>query len=275
MSKGIKNEFIKILMYIFLGLIFIASIYPIYWMLSASTLDNSDIFKKLTPGTNLLENLRILQEAMPIWRILFNSVFVSGVVTVSTVFFGALAGYAFAKFNFKGREPLFFVVLLTMMLPIQITLVPLFIIMTNLGWTDSYLALIIPFMVTPFSVFLMRQQMLSFPTELIESARIDGSSELNTFIKIVLPTMKSACAAVAIITFMQQWGNFIYHLVVINSDTMYTIPLMLSMMVQPGHVIHYGAVMLGAIIGLIPMIILFLIFQKHFVSGALSGSVKG
>lgn len=275
MSKGMKNEFIKILMYIFLGLIFIASIYPIYWMLSSSTLDNSDIFKKLTPGTNLLENLRILQEAMPIWRILFNSVFVSGVVTISTVFFGALSGYAFAKFNFKGREPLFYVVLLTMMLPIQITLVPLFIIMTKLGWTDSYLALIIPFMVTPFSVFLMRQQMLSFPTELIESARIDGSSELNTFIKIVLPTMKSACAAVAIITFMQQWGNFIYHLVVINSDTMYTVPLMLSMMVQPGHVIHYGAVMLGAIIGLIPMIILFLIFQKHFVSGALSGSVKG
>src|SRR5690625_4201643 len=103
MSKGMKIEFTKILMYIFLGLIFIASIYPIYWMLSASTLDNSNIFKKLTPGTNLIENFRILQEAMPIWRILFNSVFVSGVVTISTVFFGALAGYAFAKFNFKGR----------------------------------------------------------------------------------------------------------------------------------------------------------------------------
>ena len=275
MSKGMKREFAKILMYIFLGLIFIASIYPIYWMLSASTLANSDIFKKLTPGTNLMDNFNILQEAMPIWRILFNSTFVSGIITISTVFFGALAGYAFAKFNFKWREPLFFIVLLTMMLPIQITLVPLFIIMTNLGWTDSYLALIIPFMVTPFSVFLMRQQMLNFPTELIESARMDGSSEFNTFIKIVLPTMKSACAAVAIITFMQQWGNFIYHLVVINSDTMYTVPLMLSMMVQPGHVIHYGAVMLAAIIGLIPMIILFLFFQKHFISGALSGSVKG
>src|SRR5690625_1587809 len=170
MSKGMKSEFAKILMYIFLGLIFIASIYPIYWMLSASTLANSDIFKKLTPGTNLMDNFNILQEAMPIWRILFNSTFVSVIITISTVFFGALAGYAFAKFNFKWREPLFFIVLLTMMLPIQITLVPLFIIMTNLGWTDSYLALIIPFMVTPFSVFLMRQQMLNFPTELIESA---------------------------------------------------------------------------------------------------------
>lgn len=275
MPKSLKLEFSKILMYVFLGVIFIASIYPIYWLINAATLDNSSIFKKFTPGGSLMENFKILQETMPIWKILFNSVFVSGVVTLSTVFFGSLAGYAFAKFEFKGREPLFYFILLTMMLPIQITLVPLFIIMTNLGWTNSYLALIMPFLVTPFSVFLMRQQMLNFPTELIESARIDGSSELNTFIKIVLPTMKSACAAVAIITFMQQWGNFIYHLVVISSNDMYTVPLMLSMMVQPGHVINYGAVMLGAVIGLVPMIILFLVFQKHFVSGALGGSVKG
>lgn len=275
MTRGLKQEFAKILMYIFLGILLIASVYPIYWLISAATIDNSNIFKKLTPGTSLIENYRILTEFMPIWRILFNSIFISGVITISTVFFGALTGYAFAKFNFKWREPLFFIVLLTMMLPIQITLVPLFIIMSNLEWTNTYLALIVPFLVTPFSVFLMRQQMLNFPTELIESARMDGSSEFNTFIKIVLPTMKSACAAVAIITFMQQWGNFIYHLVVLNSESMYTIPLMLSTMVQPGHVINYGAVMVGAIIGLIPMILLFLFFQKHFVSGALSGSVKG
>lgn len=276
MTKGMRDEFVKLLMYIFLGLLLVVSIYPIYWMLIASTLPNSKVFSSaLLPGASFLENFRILQDTMPIWRILFNSLFVAGIATAGTVFFGALAGYAFAKFNFKGREVLFFIVLLTMMLPIQIILVPLFIIMSNLGWIDSYMALILPFIVTPFSVFLMRQQMLSFPTELIESARIDGSSEFNTFVKIVLPTMKSACAAVAIITFMQQWGNFIYHLVVINTDTMYTMPLMLSLLVQPGHVIEYGAVMVAAIIGLIPMIILFLFFQKHFVSGALSGSVKG
>lgn len=276
MAKGMRNEFVKLLMYIFLGLLLVVSIYPVYWMFVASTVPNTEVFSsKFVPGTSFLDNLSILQESMPIWRILFNSIFVAGVATAGTVFFGALAGYTFAKFNFKGREVLFFIVLLTMMLPIQIILVPLFIIMSNLGWINSYMALILPFIVTPFSVFLMRQQMLNFPTELIESARIDGSSEFNTFIKIVLPTMKSACAAVAIITFTQQWGNFIYHLVVINTDNMYTMPLMLSLLVQPGHVIEYGSVMVAAIIGLIPMIILFLFFQKHFISGALSGSVKG
>lgn len=276
MTNGMKHEFAKLLMYTFLGLLFIISIYPIYWMFSASTLTTSEIFgASWLPGLSFFDNLTDLETAMPIWRILFNSIFVAGVATTSTVFFGALAGYAFAKFKFKGRDFLFALVLLTMMLPIQITLVPLFIIMVNLGWIDSYMALIIPFMVTPFSVFLMRQQLLSFPDELIESARIDGSSELNTFVRIVLPTMKSTCAAVAIITFMQQWGNFIYHSVVINTDTMYTIPLMLSLMVQPGHVIQYGAVMVGAVIGLIPMMILFLLFQKQFISGMLSGAVKG
>lgn len=276
MSKWMKAEFLKLLMYISLGIFFIISIYPISWMFIASTHPNSEIFSSaLLPSSNLMDNFKILQEAMPIWRVLFNSLLVAGLATLSTVFFGSMAGYAFAKFKFKGRELLFALVLLTMMLPIQIILVPLFIIMSNLGWINSYKALILPFMVTPFSVFLMRQQMLSFPNELIEAARMDGSSELNTFIKIVLPTMKAACGAVAIITFTQQWGNFIYHLVVINSQEMYTMPLMLSLMVTPGHVIEYGAVLVAAIIGLIPMIILFLIFQKQFISGALNGSVKG
>lgn len=276
MSKWMKAEFLKLLMYISLGIMFTISVYPIYWMFVAATRLNSEIFDTVVlPGSGLMENLQILQQTMPIWRVLFNSLLVAGIATLGTVFFGSMAGYAFAKFKFKGREILFSLVLLTMMLPIQIILVPLFIIMSNLGWINSYNALILPFMVTPFSVFLMRQQMLSFPNELIEAARIDGSSEFNTFLKIVLPTMKAACGAVAIITFTQQWGNFIYHLVVINSKEMYTMPLMLSLMVTPGHVIQYGAVLVAAVIGLIPMITLFLIFQKQFVSGALNGSIKG
>lgn len=271
-----KGQFSTLLMYIFLGLLLLICIYPIYWMFIASTLPNNEIFSSpWVPGLSFFENFRILEESMPIWKILFNSIFVSSVVTLSTVFFGALTGYTFAKFKFKGREPLFYIVLLTMMIPVQVTLVPLFIIMSNLGWINSYKALILPFMVTPLSVFLMRQQMLSFPEELIESARIDGASEFSIFLKIVLPTMKPACAVVAIITFMQQWGNFIYHLVVLNTEDMYTMPLMLSLLVTPGHVIEYGAVLVAAIIGLVPMIILFLFFQKEFISGAFSGSVKG
>ena len=162
-----------------------------------------------------------------------------------------------------------------MMVPTQVMLVPMFIQMMNFGWTDTYYALILPFLVTPFGVFVMRQQMLSFPTELIEAARIDGCKDLGIFFKIVLPTMKPACAALGIVTFMHQWGNFIWPLTVINSREMYTLPLMLAMMVQPGQVVQYGPVMVGAVLGLIPMIILFLLFQKHFVSGIFSGSMKG
>jgi lactose/L-arabinose transport system permease protein len=277
-EKGRKQQFNQLFMYIILGIGLIISIYPFYWMLTASTLKEADIFKvpfRSTPDSHFMDNLKFLEHAMPIWRALFNSLLVSTITTVSTVFLSALTGYTFAKFKFKGREALFFIVLLTMMLPLQITIVPLFIIMTKLGWINTYYALIVPFMVTGFGVFLMRQQMLAFPDELIESARIDGCGEFMTFLRIVLPTMKPACAALAIVTFMHQWGNFMWPLVVASSKDMYTLPLMLSMMVEPGNVVRYGSVMVGAIIGLVPMILLFLFFQKYFVSGMFNGSVKG
>lgn len=278
MSYKTGQLYVKLLMYVLLGIGVVVSVYPFYWMFTASTLPESEIFKlppKMIPGSEFWANLKALEQAMPIWRSLFNSIFVSSVTTASTVFLASLAGYAFAKFRFKGRNILFFIVLLTMMLPFQIFLVPLFIIMTKLGWIDTYYALILPYLVTAFGVFLMRQQLLGFPDELIESARIDGSGEFNTFLKIVLPTMKPACAALGIVTFMHQWGNFIWPLVAVSSKELFTLPLMLSMMVEPGNVVKYGAVMAGTVLGLIPMLLLFIFFQRFFVSGIFGGSVKG
>ncbi|WP_134682720.1 carbohydrate ABC transporter permease [Brevibacillus migulae] len=278
MGKGLRQDAGMLLVYVLLGIGALISIYPFYWMFTASTLTEGDIFKTSSawlPGGNFLENLRGLESSMPVWRALLNSLIVSGVTTISTVFLSALAGYAFAKFSFKGREILFFLVLMTMMIPAQVTLVPLFIIMMKLEWINTYYALILPNMVTGFGVFLMRQQMMGFPDELIESARMDGSSEFGTFLRIVLPTMKPACAALGIVTFMNQWGNFLWPLVAVNDKEMLTLPLMLSMMVAPGNVVKYGEVMAGSVIGLVPIIILFLFFRKYFVSGAFSGSVKG
>ncbi|MFS8580406.1 MAG: carbohydrate ABC transporter permease [Novibacillus thermophilus] len=276
--KRERREFNTILIYILALVGATISVFPFYWMFTASTLTESEIFKippNLIPSSHFMDNLDQLQNAWPIWRALFNSVFVSGITTVSTVFFSALAGFAFAKYEFKGRELLFFVVLLVMMVPTQVMLVPMFIIMMNFDWIDTYYALIVPFLVTPFGVFLMRQQMMGLPTELIEAARIDGCQDIGIFFKIVLPIMKPACAALGIVTFMQQWGNFIWPLVVVNSKEMYTLPLMLAMMVQPGQVVQYGPIMVGAVLGLIPMLCIFLIFQKHFISGIFSGSLKG
>ncbi|PRX28591.1 carbohydrate ABC transporter membrane protein 2 (CUT1 family) [Orenia metallireducens] len=273
-----KKEFTKILVYIFLGLGLVISIYPFYWMLTASTLNEAQIFKtppKMIPAGNFLDNLSMLLDQMPIWNGLFNSLFVSTVTTASIVLLSALAGYAFSKFHFKGSKILFAIILLTMMIPYQVTIVPLFIIMMKLGWINSYKALIIPYLVTPFGVFLMRQQMFAFPEELIESARVDGCSELGIFFKIVLPNMLPACAALAIITFLQQWGNFMWPLIVMNTQEKFTMPLMLSMLVAPGQVTKYGPIMVGSVIGIIPIAILFIFFQKQFVSGMFNGSVKG
>ncbi|MBT2759517.1 carbohydrate ABC transporter permease [Mesobacillus foraminis] len=273
-----KREFNKLLLYIIALIGVTISVFPFYWMFTASTLKDSQIFKvppTLVPGGNFMDNLMNLAGSWPLWRALINSLAVSGITTVTTIFFSALAGYAFAKYRFKGRDSLFFSVLLIMMVPTQVMLVPMFIIMMNFNWMDTYFALIIPYLVTPFGVFLMRQQMLAFPDDLIEAAKIDGCRDFGIFFRIVLPVMKPACAALGIVTFMQQWGNFIWPLVVVSSKEMYTLPLMLSMMVQPGQVVQYGQVMVAAAIGLIPMLILFLFFQKHFVSGVFGGSVKG
>ena len=152
---------------------------------------------------------------------------------------------------------------------------PLFIIMLQLGWVDGYAALIVPYLVTGFGVFLMRQQMTGFPNDLIDAARIDGSGELGVFFRVVLPNMKAACAALGIVTFMSQWGNFLWPLVVISTPEKFTYPLMLASLVRQGGAVEYGPVMAAAVIGLVPLALLFFFFQKYIVSGVFGGSLKG
>ncbi len=271
------SEPMRLLMYVFLGVGALVTLYPFYWTLTAATLTESEIFQsppRLLPGTHFLSNLESLAQSAPFLRALLNSVFVAGVATVSTVFLSALAGYAFAKFRFRGRGLMFAVVLGTLMLPTEIMIVPLFIIMLQLGWVDSYAALIVPYLVTGFGVFLMRQQMTGFPNDLIDAARIDGNGELGVFFRVVLPNMKAACAALGIVTFMSQWGNFLWPLVVISTPEKFTYPLMLASLVRQGGAVEYGPVMVAAVIGLVPLALLFFFFQKYIVSGVFGGSLK-
>ncbi len=271
------SEPMRLIMYVFLGVGALVTLYPFYWTLTAATLTESEIFKappRLLPGDGFLVNLRTLSESAPFVRALLNSIFVATVTTVSTVFLSALAGYAFAKFRFRGRNLMFVVVLGTLMLPTEIMIVPLFIIMLQLGWVDSYAALIVPYLVTGFGVFLMRQQMMGFPDDLLDAARIDGNGELGTFFRVVLPNMKAACAALGIVTFMSQWGNFLWPLVIISTPEKFTYPLMLSSLVRQGGAVEYAPVMVAAVIGLIPLILLFFFFQKYIVSGVFGGSLK-
>ncbi|CAA9431642.1 MAG: ABC transporter, permease protein 2 (cluster 1, maltose/g3p/polyamine/iron) [uncultured Rubrobacteraceae bacterium] len=271
------SEPARLILYIFLGVGALVTLYPFYWTLTAATLTESEIFKsppRLLPGDEFFANLRTLSESAPFLRALLNSMFVATVTTVSTVFLSALAGYAFAKFRFRGRNLMFVVVLGTLMLPTEIMIVPLFIIMLQLGWVDSFAALIVPYLVTGFGVFLMRQQMMGFPNDLLDAARIDGNGELGAFFRVVLPNMKAACAALGIVTFMSQWGNFLWPLVIISTPEKFTYPLMLSSLVRQGGAVEYAPIMVAAVIGLIPLVLLFFFFQKYIVSGVFGGSLK-
>ncbi|VBB09858.1 Hypothetical protein LUCI_5156 [Lucifera butyrica] len=270
-----KSNFLT---YLLLITSLIISLYPFYWLFIAATLKDSAIFQlppHLLPSGNFSENLSQLQEKGPVWQTFGNSLFVSGMFTLCTVYLSALTGYTFAKFNFKYKEGLFFLVLVTMMLPQQVIMIPLFKMMTAIGWQNELKAVIIPALANSFGVFFMRQNMMQVPAELLEAARVDGCHELRIFHQIVLPTVYPALAALAILSFMQQWGNFMWPLIILQDQSKMTLPIFLSMLVQPGQVIQYGQIMAGAAVGILPILLIFLFFQKYFVSGIYGGAVKG
>ncbi|WP_257347130.1 carbohydrate ABC transporter permease [Pseudalkalibacillus decolorationis] len=266
----------KIVIYSFLLIGVIISIGPFYWMFIGATHPSGEIFNippQLLPGDYLVENFISLQESLGMLKIIWNSLFIALTFTVLSTLISAAAGYAFAKFQFKGRDKIFFMLLLTIMIPYQVTLIPLFELMVSLEWLNTYSAVILPNLAFPFGIYLMRQNMKSIPDSLIEAARIDGAGEFRIFFTIVLATMRPALAAVAIFLFMFQWNNFIWPLVILNSSEMFTLPVALSSLIGMARV-DYGQLMLGATLSTLPIMIFFLILQKQFISGILGGSVK-
>ncbi|WP_342028572.1 carbohydrate ABC transporter permease [Salibacterium halotolerans] len=266
----------KTLMYIVLivGLIF--SLAPFYWIVIGATNPSGAILSSpppFLPGGHLMENLRNLSDSINIFKSLFNSSAISVIFVVFSLLVCSAAGYAFAKYQFKGREVIFGVLLLAMMIPYQATIIPLFQLFSSLDWINTYRAVILPQMCYPFAIFLIRQNMKGLPDSLIEAARIDGGGELFIFFKIALPTMRPALAAVGIFLFTFQWNNFMWPLIVLTNESTYTLPVALSTIAGLGSV-DYGQVMLGTAISIIPVLIVFLVLQKHFVSGILGGATK-
>ena len=274
-----KDKKLKItFMYLILIIICLISVYPFVWLIISSTLSDTDIFKlppKIFFGNNFFKNFENLNINQPIWKAFGNSMFISITYTLLTLYLSSLAGYTFAKFEFKFKNLLLGIVLMTMMLPIQVTLIPLFRISIALGWQNKAAAVIIPALANAFGVFFMKQNMMSIPSELLESARIDGASEISIFHKIILPTSLPPLAALGILSFIQQWGNFLWPLIILQDKESTTLPVLLSMMVQRGQVVHYGEVLVGTIFSILPVLIIFLFLQKYFIAGIYSGSVKG
>lgn len=276
MSENIKTIWQKIGLYTAVIIGAIVSIFPFYWMFIGSTNSSGEVFSippKLWPGDQFMINWENLNQSVDILRVMFNSIFIATMFTIFSLFVTSTAGYAFAKFEFKGRDALFFMLLLALMIPYHVTLIPLFELFVKLDWLNTYQAVILPQLSYPFAIFLMRQNMKVLPDSLIEAARVDGAGEFKIFFTVALPTMRPALAAVAIYLFMFQWNNFLWPLIVLNSNEMYTLPVALSSLIGLTKV-DYGQVMLGASISVIPVMFVFLFLQKHFVSGILGGAVK-
>lgn len=255
----------------------VLSIGPFLWMIISSTHLTRDLFATplpILPGGQFWINLARLQAETNFGRVMVNSIAVAVLYTIFSSLVSVMCGYGLAKFRFRGRGVLLGLVLVTMMIPMQVLLVPLFQMMASLGWIDSFQALIVPFLANAFGIFLMRQAFLDFPDSLIEAGRIDGASEFRTFYRIVIPVARPQIAALVIYTFVSQWNAFIWPLLMLNTEDNYTIPVALNTMIGLSRV-DYSGLMLGSLLATLPLMIVFMVFQKQFISGLLGGAVKG
>lgn len=277
-TRTLKQERSLLIPYVVLSIVAAVSVFPFVWTFVAATHTNTQIFTTsmaFMPSTHLVENYRTLMEFSNIWRNLFNSLFIALVSTVLVCIVDSMAGYAFSKFRFKGRDAVFFICICSMFIPQQVTLIPQYIQMTKIGFINTPWAVILPKLSYIFGVFLMRQNLMAFPDDLIEAAHIDGAGDLRTFLRIVVPTMKPAFASLGIIMFVQAWGDYLWPLITLNDRDTFTMPLVLALLGSGANVIQYGALMMGAVLALLPVLVFFLLFQKSFIEGMLSGAVKG
>lgn len=266
---------LKLISGIILALSAIFFIFPFYWIVTGSfkaqvvaTAIPPDWF----PLQPILDNWVILFNN-PVWRWLFNSFFISTSEMVAVCLVSATAGYVLAKKVFPGRKLIFTMLIAAMMLPKQVILIPLFTMLADLGWVDTYQGLIIPAIAWPFGIFLVKQFSQTIPNELLEAAKIDGSGEIRTFYSIVLPMLKPALGALAIFTFMTSWNDYFSQLVITRSTSMMTLPLGIATM-QGEFKTDFGVMMAGAALASLPMIAIFLLFQKSFTQGITMGSIK-
>lgn len=276
-SKRSQDVLIKGVIYVilFLGAVSIAA--PYVWMLVTSIKPVEEV--QSYPPSFLVKNptlepYRDLFGLIPILRYVWNSVYVASVVTIANVFLCSLAGYAFAKHRFWGRDKIFLILLGSLMIPWQVNIISGFILMRKLGWLNSYNSLIIPAMAGVFGIFLCRQFIMSIPDDLVDAAKIDGCSEWAIYRLVILPLIKPVLATLAIFTFLQQWNNFIWPLIVINSSSMRTLPLALSVL-NGQFGTRFAIIMAGAVVATAPMLVAFLLFQKYFMRGVTMMGLKG
>jgi arabinosaccharide transport system permease protein len=250
---------------------------PFIYMVSASFKPNSEIYAlpiRIWPTHLDFANYRQLFANYPYARWFVNSCVVTACRVGLSLLLCSMGGFALAKYEFRGKRLVFFLVLFTMLLPIEVLIVPLFILMTNLGWTNNYLALIVPFAANAYGTFLMRQFMMGVPNEMLDAARIDGASEWTLYWRIALPLARSGLVVLGIILFTTTWNDFLWPLIVLSKGEMYTLPLGIASMNGPYNV-NYGTILAGATLSTIPVVAIFLRLQRQFIGSLTIGAIKG
>ncbi|MFG1647039.1 carbohydrate ABC transporter permease [Amycolatopsis sp. NPDC049252] len=260
-----------------LAIFVLGSLFPFYWSFLVASRDNGMLTERIPPfipGGNFFANASRVFDTVPFWKALANSVIVSGTVTLTTVLFSSLAGFAFAKLRFKGRNGLFVFIVITLAVPTQLGIIPLFIAMSKLGWAGGLQSVIVPNLVTAFGVFWMRQYTVdALPYELIEAARVDGCSMFRIFWNVCLPAVRPAAAILAMFTFMTSWNDFLWPLVVLDAGNP-TVQVALEKL-QSGYYVDYSLVLAGTTLATIPILIVFLLLGRQIVAGIMQGAVKG
>lgn len=255
----------------------LASAGPLLWMLSVSFMAPGEASRfppPVVPSAATLDNYRALFSTLGMGRSFLNSFVVASASTLLSLCFNVTAGYAFAKLEFRGRDRLFRLLLGALVIPGQVAMIPLFLLLKELGLVNTYAGVLIPSLASVFGIFLVRQYARSIPDELLEAARIDGAGELRTFVSMVLPTLTPIIVTLALFSFLGSWNDFLWPLIVLSDDDLRTLPVALAALSRE-HVQDRELMMAGSVLTVLPVLVLFLSLQRYYLRGIFAGSVKG
>ncbi|KOG45424.1 sugar ABC transporter permease [Streptomyces virginiae] len=266
------------LTYVVLALFTVGSLFPLVWTAIAASRSNTRLAQTPPPfwfGGNLGHNLRVAWTDANMGTALLNTLIVAGTVAAGTVFFSTLAGFAFAKLRFRGSRGLLALVVATMLIPPQLSVVPLYMLIAKLSWTDRLQAVILPGLVGAFGVFFMRQYLVhALPMELVEAARTDGASSLRVLWHVVFPAARPAMAVLGMLTFVMAWNDFFWPIVALTQNGSPTVQVALTGLGR-GYIPDQSVIMAGALLGTLPLLLVFLVFGRQIVGGIMQGAVKG
>jgi ABC-type glycerol-3-phosphate transport system permease component len=272
-----KKTWLKVGTYAIMLVVTLVMITPFLWMISSSFKTLAEIFRyppTIVPAQPTLEGYMKLFRQFPFARNMLNSAYIAAAYTLLAVFFCTLGGFGFGKYSFKGDKILFAVLIGSMFIPFEVTMIPLYVVFRKIGWIDSHWGLIIPGVANAFGIFFMRQNIGSIPDELMDAARVDGCSEFRIFFNIIMPIAKPAMASLGIIFFMNSWNSFLWPLVLLQRPELMTVTVALRSLQDPIRT-PFDQIMAGSTLSTLPLIIAFLLLQRYFMAGITAGAIKG